>query len=190
MTVPTPSMRAGNIQYLSSIQTGPILLDPAQIAAMDPVCSAQCNRPWGPGVDPNVLAVLNLYPAPNGLSAGDGLNTASFTGRRRIRRCSTRILPVSISCRRIATGSSSGVICRTTKALPRHSSQGSLPARPIRITARELCGRYMGRLFQSHKQSALRVHPPGLRQPWHRPRLVRELLQHQSTLCRGQNHTR
>jgi hypothetical protein len=30
-------------------------------------------------VDPNVLAVLNLYPMPNGLSAGDGLNTASYT---------------------------------------------------------------------------------------------------------------
>jgi hypothetical protein len=30
-------------------------------------------------MDPNVLAVLNLYPAPNGLSSGDGLNTASYT---------------------------------------------------------------------------------------------------------------
>lgn len=79
LTVPTPSMRAGNIQYLTSLQTGPTLLDPAQIATMDPACSAQCNRPWGPGVDPNVLAALNLYPAPNGLSAGDGLNTASYT---------------------------------------------------------------------------------------------------------------
>jgi hypothetical protein len=79
LTVPTPLMRAGNIQYLTPIQGGPVLLDPAHIAAMDPSCSAQCNRPWGPGVDPNVLAVLNLYPAPNGLSAGDGLNTASYT---------------------------------------------------------------------------------------------------------------
>ncbi len=79
MTVPTLSMRAGNIQYLSSIQGSPTLLDPTQIAAMDPSCSAQCNRPWGPGVDSNVLAVLNLYPAPNSLSAGDGLNTASYT---------------------------------------------------------------------------------------------------------------
>lgn len=79
MTVPTLSMRAGNIQYLTSNQGSPTLLNPAQIAAMDPSCSAQCNRPWGPGVDPNVLAVLNLYPTPNGLSAGDGLNTASYT---------------------------------------------------------------------------------------------------------------
>jgi len=79
MTVPTLSMRAGNVQYLTSAQSSPTLLAPAQIANMDPVCSAQCNRPWGPGVDPNVLAVLNLYPAPNGLSSGDGLNTASYT---------------------------------------------------------------------------------------------------------------
>ncbi len=79
MTVPALSMRAGNIQYLTSAQSTPTLLNPSQIAAMDPSCLGQCNRPWGPGVDPNVLAVLNLYPAPNGLSAGDGLNTASYT---------------------------------------------------------------------------------------------------------------
>ena len=79
MTVPTLSMHAGNIQYLTSIQNTPTLLNPAQIAAMDQGCSDQCNRTWGRGVDPNVLAVLNLYPAPNGLSAGDGLNTASYT---------------------------------------------------------------------------------------------------------------
>jgi hypothetical protein len=79
LTVPTLLMRAGNIQYLSPIPSSPVLLDQASIAAMDPNCSAQCNRPWGPGVDPNVLAVLNLYPAPNGISAGDGLNTASYT---------------------------------------------------------------------------------------------------------------
>ena len=79
LIVPTLSMRSGNIQYLTSIQNGTILLDPAQIATMDPSCSAQCNRPWGPGVDPNVLVVLKMYPVPNGLSAGDGLNTASYT---------------------------------------------------------------------------------------------------------------
>ena len=79
MTVPTFLMRAGNIQYLTSTQGSTALLDSEQIANMDPSCSAQCNRPWGPGVDPNVLEVLNLYTAPNGLSAGDGLNTASYT---------------------------------------------------------------------------------------------------------------
>ena len=34
---------------------------------MDPNCSANGTCPWGPGVDPNVLAVLNQYPSPNGL---------------------------------------------------------------------------------------------------------------------------
>jgi hypothetical protein len=80
MIVPTSTMRAGDIQYLSSPQNAPILLNRAQIAAMDPSCTGLCNRPLGAaGVDTNVLLVLNSYPAPNGLSAGDGLNTASYT---------------------------------------------------------------------------------------------------------------
>lgn len=79
MTVPTLSMRSGAIQYLSKTQNTPVLLDSTQIAAMDPSCTDQCNRSWSPGVDPNVLDVLKLYPAPNGLSTGDGLNTASYT---------------------------------------------------------------------------------------------------------------
>jgi hypothetical protein len=78
-TVPALAMRAGNIQYSSSAQGSAVLLDPAQIAVMDPACTATCNRPWGPGVDPNVLAVLQLYPAPNGTASGDGLNTASYS---------------------------------------------------------------------------------------------------------------
>ncbi len=77
LTVPTASMRAGNIQYLAT-GNSTIALSPAQIAAMDPNCSGNGTCPWGPGVDPNVLAVLNQYPSPNGFSAGDGLNTASY----------------------------------------------------------------------------------------------------------------
>ena len=79
LTVPTASMRAGNIQYLAGGTNSTIALSPAQIAAMDPNCLGNGTCPWGPGVDPNVLAVLNQYPAPNGFSAGDGLNTASYT---------------------------------------------------------------------------------------------------------------
>jgi hypothetical protein len=78
LTVPTASMRSGNIQYLAA-GGSTIELSPAQIAAMDPNCLGNGTCPWGPGVDPNVLTVLNQYPAPNGFSAGDGLNTASFT---------------------------------------------------------------------------------------------------------------
>ncbi len=78
LTVPTVSMRSGNIQYLSA-GSSTIALSPAQIAAMDPNCLDNGTCPWGPGVDPNVLTVLNQYPASNGFSAGDGLNTASYT---------------------------------------------------------------------------------------------------------------
>jgi hypothetical protein len=78
LTVPTVSMRSGNIQYLT-VGGSTIELNPAQIAAMDPNCLGNGTCPWGPGVDPNVLSVLNQYPAPNGFSAGDGLNTASYT---------------------------------------------------------------------------------------------------------------
>ena len=81
MTVPTASMRAGNIQYPSATNggTGTTTLSPAQIASMDKLCSGNGTCPWGPGVDPNVLAVLNQYPMPNGYAAGDSLNTASYT---------------------------------------------------------------------------------------------------------------
>jgi hypothetical protein len=78
LTVPTASMRSGNIRYLAA-GGSTIELSPAQIAAMDPNCLGNSTCPWGPGVDPNVLTVLNRYPAPNGFSAGDGLNTASYT---------------------------------------------------------------------------------------------------------------
>jgi hypothetical protein len=77
LIVPTASMRAGNIQYFSNGKI--ITLNPAQIAAMDTNCSANGTCPWGPGVDPNSLAVFNQYPLPNGYAAGDGLNTASYT---------------------------------------------------------------------------------------------------------------
>jgi hypothetical protein len=79
LVVPTAAMRAGNIQYPAATGGGTVLLGPAQIAGMDPNCGTYGTCPWGPGDNPNVLAVLNLYPAPNGMAAGDGLNTASFT---------------------------------------------------------------------------------------------------------------
>ena len=79
LIVPASAMRAGNIQYPTSIENGTTLLSPAQIAAMDPSCRTNSTCPWGSGVDPNVLKVLNMYPLPNGFSAGDGLNTASYT---------------------------------------------------------------------------------------------------------------
>ena len=46
---------------------------------MDPNCSGTGTCPWGPGVDPYSLSAFKQYPLPNGYSAGDGLNTASYT---------------------------------------------------------------------------------------------------------------
>jgi hypothetical protein len=91
-TVPTASMRAGNIKYVDAtgnVQTlcGPNFGTPGScpnpsqkndLAAMDPNCAGLGTCPGGPGANPNVLADLNKYPLPNGFSSGDGLNTASF----------------------------------------------------------------------------------------------------------------
>jgi len=75
LTVPTASLRAGNVSYISA-GGSTVTLTPSQIAGMDPGCTV-C--PPGPGVDPNMLALFNKYPLPNGQVFGDGLNTASFT---------------------------------------------------------------------------------------------------------------
>ena len=75
LTVPTASLRAGNVEYIST-SGSTVTLTPTQIAGMDPGCLV-CT--YGPGVDPNTLALFNQYPLPNGQVYGDGLNTASFT---------------------------------------------------------------------------------------------------------------
>jgi len=79
LIVPTASMRGGSILYPEAETSATITLDSAQIAAMDPNCAANGTCPLGAGVDPAVLTVFNQYPQPNGFSAGDGLNTASYT---------------------------------------------------------------------------------------------------------------
>ncbi len=67
LTVPTVSMRAGNIRYPSTSNglTQTTTLSPIQIALMDKNCSATC--PWGPGVDPNVLAIFNQFRCPTAM---------------------------------------------------------------------------------------------------------------------------
>lgn len=76
-TVPTASLRAGRVKYID-VNGNTQTLTMANIASMDPNCTAAGTCPWGPGVDPNVLTDLNKYPMPNGFTSGDGLNTASF----------------------------------------------------------------------------------------------------------------
>jgi hypothetical protein len=77
LTVPTASYAAGNVSYTSGGNN--VTLTPAQIASMDPNCSSTGTCPWGPGVNPNVLATFAQYPLANGFDAGDGLNTGSFS---------------------------------------------------------------------------------------------------------------
>jgi len=72
-TVPTLSLRQGNVTYVTNVTTNGMLdtftLTPADILGMDP---------QGIGVDPAALAVLNSYPLPNSTLTGDGLNTSGF----------------------------------------------------------------------------------------------------------------
>ena len=77
LTVPTASYAAGNVSYTSGGSN--VTLTPAQIASMDPNCSSTGTCPWGPGINPNVLATFAQYPLANGFDAGDGLNTGSFS---------------------------------------------------------------------------------------------------------------
>jgi hypothetical protein len=81
MTVPNLSLRVGDIIYPHTVDgvTQSITLNPQQIRTMDPNCSSLGTCPLGPGVNPAILQLLQLYPMPNGFVAGDGYNTGSFT---------------------------------------------------------------------------------------------------------------
>jgi hypothetical protein len=70
-TVPTPSFRAGNIQYEYQNTGGDSVfeLTPADIKGMDP---------QGIGVNPNIVSIFNAYPQPNDPTQGDGLNTEGY----------------------------------------------------------------------------------------------------------------
>jgi hypothetical protein len=76
--VPTPSLRQGNVTYLTSAGTYQTLT-PADIATMDPNCSGNGTCPNGAGVDPAALAYLSQLPLPNGNALGDGYNFGSYT---------------------------------------------------------------------------------------------------------------
>lgn len=76
--VPTASLRQGNVTYLSSAGTFQTLT-PANIATMDPNCSANGTCPNGAGVDQAALAYLSQLPLPNGNALGDGFNFGSYT---------------------------------------------------------------------------------------------------------------
>ncbi len=70
-TVPTPSFRAGNLQYEYQNGGGDSVyqLTPADIQAMDP---------QGIGDNPAILQLFQAYPLPNDPTQGDGLNTEGY----------------------------------------------------------------------------------------------------------------
>ena len=77
-TVPSLLLRQGIIQYFDA--TGTLQqLGPTQIASMDPNCTGLGTCPLGPGVNPDILTLLNTYPTPNTTAAGDGLNFVGDT---------------------------------------------------------------------------------------------------------------
>ena len=69
--VPTPSFRAGNLQYdyVKNGSDAVYLLTPADIKGMDP---------QGIGVNQAILQIFNAYPQPNDPTQGDGLNTEGY----------------------------------------------------------------------------------------------------------------
>ena len=87
--VPSDDLRNGIVHYMTcgagqptdcdSSQQTVATLNASQIAAMDTGCAANGTCPWGPGADPNSLAVLQSYPHPNTDAVGDTLNFRGFT---------------------------------------------------------------------------------------------------------------
>lgn len=66
--VPTPAMRAGNVQYVES-DGSVVALSPSQIKSMDPL---------GVGVNQAMLTMFQSYPTANDPLSGDGLNTQGY----------------------------------------------------------------------------------------------------------------
>jgi hypothetical protein len=76
--VPSSTLRQGIVKYIAE-NGSTVTLTPADLKAMDPNCYALGNCPWGGGVDPYVIPVLQSYPQPNLLGSGDRLNIEEFT---------------------------------------------------------------------------------------------------------------
>lgn len=78
----TASCPGGTVQGLAqshSFLPGFNGLGPTQIASMDRNCVQNGTCPWGPGIDPNVIATLQKYPHPNSKQTGDGYNFSGYT---------------------------------------------------------------------------------------------------------------
>ncbi len=88
LEVPTQSFRNGYVDYYTptcsgstayACNNGLVTLSPANIASMDPNCSADGTCPLGAGVNPAAEAYYARLPLPNGNQLGDVNNLASYT---------------------------------------------------------------------------------------------------------------
>ena len=83
--VPSANLRNGIVSY-QCVATDPhcpasgvFTLSAADLATMDPNCTANGTCPLGPGPDPAVLAIFQKYPLPNTDAVGDSFNFRGFT---------------------------------------------------------------------------------------------------------------
>lgn len=79
-TTPTSAYQAGTLSYIAADGTTQTITA-SQVARLDAGCTV-CNTPAysaAPGPNPNALAYFSSEPAANGTTAGDGLNTGSYT---------------------------------------------------------------------------------------------------------------
>lgn len=74
-TTPSAAFLSGQIGYQSAVDGSTVMLTRDQIATLDQNCTA-CSAP---GVDQAILDYLGTEPAATVLSAGDGINTGSYT---------------------------------------------------------------------------------------------------------------
>jgi len=79
LTVQGVDANANPKTYQVSVPAGNNVLGAPQIASMDPNCTATGTCPWGPGINPNVIKTLNMYPLPNTNQQGYGYNYQGYT---------------------------------------------------------------------------------------------------------------
>jgi hypothetical protein len=82
--VPSMNLRQGIVSYPCSgdplcPNSGVETMTAAQLASMDPNCSANGTCPLGAGPNPAVMKVFQQYPAPNTDTVGDGFDYRGFT---------------------------------------------------------------------------------------------------------------
>jgi len=76
--VPSAAFRKGQLTYVAA-GGSVVTLNPAQIAKMDPNCTANGSCPLGAGVDTAALAYYNTLPLPNSPGPSDGYNLFGYT---------------------------------------------------------------------------------------------------------------